>query len=321
MRPNDISPMVLAPQTTQTNIAVEPRPLPHARFSSTSSSASSSASFPRVDEHIVTPEVTYDEIIRGRKVSAMTALYPHAKAQNDLAFLIAPHVKPGYVALTELLTRAAVGSDFGTDVCVCREGTDPETKSRYLEEISFEVVNEQSMRDVTEKAEDLSFRGVRRVFGVFVKTGNVCEWSKLENKFVPMNKEGCIEDPLFVRPIAVKAVVDFALGEDEVVRALIVKNNSAIVAFKENVEHHAHKLGVDEGRKLGVDEGHKRGVDEGVLQGRREALIDQLAERFGDVPTEVNVRIQAADIAQLRGWSKKLFTVTSIDGVFGADPS
>jgi hypothetical protein len=60
------------------------------------------------------------------------------------------------------------------------------------------------------------------------------------------------------------------------------------------------------------------GVDEGVLKGRREALIDQLDERFGDVPTEVLARIHVADIAQLRAWSKKLFTAASIDSVFDA---
>lgn len=302
MRPNDVRPMLLAPQTAQTNIAVESRMPLHARTELRSP-------FPPVDEHLVKPEVTYDEIIRGRKVTAMTALHPHAEAQNQLAFLIAPHVKPGYRSLTELLTRAAVASDFGTDVCVCRDGIDPATGSRYLEEISFEVVNEQTMRDVTEKAEDLIHRGVRRVFGIFVKTGEVCEWSKAANKFVPMNKDGFIEDPLFVRPIAVKALVDFALCEDEVARALNVKNNAAIVALKQ----HERKLGVDEGRKLGVDEGR--------LQERRDTLIDLLVERFGDVPTEVLARIHAADIAQLRGWSKKLFTVTSMDGVFAADPS
>jgi hypothetical protein len=186
---------------------------------------------------------------------------------------------------------------------------------------------------VTEKAEDLILRGVRRVFAVFVKTGAVCEWSKTENKFVPMNKDGVIEDPLFVRPIAVKALFDYALSEDEVVHALNVKNNSAIVALKQHAEQHGHKLGVDEGRKLGVDEGHKlgvdeghkRGVDEGVLKGeikaRREILIDQLGDRFGDVPTDVHARIHAADLAQLRGWLKRVFAAASIDAVFAADPS
>ncbi len=287
--------MLLAPQT---HAAVESRPLTYAR---TEHRSKPSPSFPPIDEHLVTPEVTYDEIIRGRKVDAMTALLPHAQAQGRLAFLISPHVLAGFVVPTELLTRVTHGSNFATDVCVCKEGMDPATDARYLEEISFEVVNEQSMRDVTEKAEDLILRGVRRVFGVFVKTGAVCEWSKVENKFVPLNKEGFIEDPLFVRPIAVKALVDYALSEEEVVRALNVKNNAAIVAIKQHA--------------------HKSGVDEGELKGRREILIELLGERFGDVPTEVRARIHAADLAQLRGWSKKLFTVASIDAVFAADSS
>jgi hypothetical protein len=313
--------MLLAPQT---QAAVESRS-PYTRVKSRSAPPTSPSSFPPIDEHLVTPEVTYDEIIRGRKVDAMTALLPHATAQGRLAFLISPHVLPGFVVPTELLTRVTQGSNFATDVCVCQEGDDPATGARYLEEISFEVVNEQSMRDVTEKAEDLILRGVRRVFAVFVKTGAVCEWSKTENKFVPMNQDGVIEDPLFVRPIAVKALFDYALSEDEVVHALNVKNNSAIVALKQHAEQHGHKLGVDEGRKLGVDEGHKRGVDEGVLKGeikaRRETLIDQLGDRFGDVPAEVHARIHAADLAQLRGWLKRVFAAASMDAVFAADPS
>ena len=262
------------------------------------------ASFPPVDQHVVKPEVTYDEMIRGRKVSAMTALFPHAKAQNGLAFLIAPHVKPGYVALTELLTRAAEDSDFGTDVCVCREGTDPETGSRYLEEISFEVVNEQTMRDVREKAEDLIRRGVRRVFAIFVKKSQACEWSKATNAFVTLDNADVLEDELFVRPIAVKALLDYRLSENEVARALDLKGNPAIESLKENA------------RKLGVDEGRKLGVDEGLLHGRRETLVELVNDRFGDIPTDIEARIRTAGLAQLRQWSKMLLTAGSLNDVF-----
>lgn len=44
-------------------------------------------------------------------------------------------------------------------------GRESATGARYLEEVAFEVVN-ASRADVTERAEDLSARGVRRVFGV-----------------------------------------------------------------------------------------------------------------------------------------------------------
>ncbi len=272
---------------------------------------------------------TYEEIIRGRRVSTMTALHPHAEAQSRLAFLLRPHVKPGWEALTELLTRAAWDSDFGTDVCVCQQGKDPETGSRYLEELSFEVVNEQKMRDIREKAEDLSARGVRRVFAIFIKKGEICEWSQAEGKFVALKTPDVLDDPLLIRPIPVKALMDFAASENEVAKALILKGNSAIEELKQNVHQQGadegrklgidegRKLGIDEGRKLGIDEGRKLGIDEGALNGRRETLLEQLGDRFGDVPREFNTRIRQANVEELRQWSKKLLTAPTMADVFG----
>ncbi|MBK9263550.1 MAG: Uma2 family endonuclease [Polyangiaceae bacterium] len=280
-------PMVLAPAA---HGGVESRSIPRADRRPTSP-------FPPVDEHLVQPEAEARyEMIRGRKVSAMVALLPHAKAQGRLAFLTAPHVRPGYSMSTELLTRASEKSDFGTDVCVCRDGTDPATGSRYLEEISFEVVNEQRLRDVTDKAEDLIHRGVRRVFAIFVKTNQVAEWSKDEGKFVPLNEDGVIEDKLFIRPIAVRALIDFAEGENEVARALITKGNAEIVKLKED----AHKKG--------LDEGHKKGV--------HDTFCRLLRLRFGNVPDAVQQRIDVASIEELERWTERLFVATSLDDVF-----
>lgn len=70
--------------------------------------------------------------------------------------MIGAHVKEGYVGSTDLLTRAAPSSDFATDTCIRRDGIDPATNTRYLQELAFEVVNEQSMRDITDQAEDLT---------------------------------------------------------------------------------------------------------------------------------------------------------------------
>lgn len=63
---------------------------------------------------------------------------------------------------TELLTRVGPKSDFATDLCIRREGIDADTGRRYLEELAFEVVSEQPLRDITDKTEDLLARGVRR---------------------------------------------------------------------------------------------------------------------------------------------------------------
>ena len=120
--------------------------------------------FPRLDEHLVKPE-TREEMIRGRRVIAMPAHPPHADRHFKLDYVLGPHVKRGYVGSTELLTRAGPGSDFATDTCIRKEGDDPRTGTRYLEELAFEVVNEQSRRDITEKAEDLtSLEPQRNIF-------------------------------------------------------------------------------------------------------------------------------------------------------------
>ena len=129
---------------------------------------------PRLDERLVEPEMR-EEMLRGRRMVAMPANPPHADLQLGLAYVIGAHVKAGFVGAAELLTHAAKGSDFATNVCIRRQGIDPETETRCLEELAFEVVNEQSLGDITAKAEDLTARRVRRVVAIFVKTGKVRE--------------------------------------------------------------------------------------------------------------------------------------------------
>jgi len=297
-------------------------------------------SFARVDEHIVVPEVSRIELIDGREVIDVGALPPHADAQALTGFLLAAHVLHEYVVATELLTRSAVDSDFATDVCIRKRGVDPETGSRYLEELSFEIVNEQSMTDVTGKARNLDRRGVRRIFAIFVKTGEIREWSKTSGEFVRLDMQGMFDDPVFVRPIAVKALIDSTLGEaeNEVAKALIVKKNPEIVKLQHEAELHGHKQGVDEGRKKGLDEGHKKGLDEGhkkgLDEGRKKALDEGhkkgldvgrnmlrhlLHHRFGDLAVAAASRIDAATAEQLERWTAQLFSVASIEELFASD--
>jgi hypothetical protein len=78
--------------------------------------------FPRVDDHLVLPEVTRDEIIGGRRVVASPAHLPHATQHTRLDYVLEAHVAPGYQAATDLLTRHDEESDFATDACVLKEG-------------------------------------------------------------------------------------------------------------------------------------------------------------------------------------------------------
>ncbi len=217
---------------------VEPKPPERYR----APSGGSPTAFPRVDDQLVRPE-TREELVRGRAVVAMPAKPPHAERHFELDYLTRGALAPGYVGATDLLTRAGPSSDFATDTCIRREGIDPATGARYLEELAFEIVNEQSLRDITERAEDLSARGVRRIIAIFVKKGEVREWSAEQNDWVVLDPSSTLEDRTLVQPIPIRALLDRAEADAAVVRALHAKKNPEIVA----IEAKATREGVLEG--------------------------------------------------------------------------
>jgi hypothetical protein len=185
--------------------------------------------FPGIDDHLVVPEITRDEIIGGVRVVAFPAKLPHATQHGDLHYVLRAHVAPGYHAAVDLLTRHDEESDFASDACVFKEGVDPATGGRYLEEIAFEVVSEQNERFVTEKAVRMHRRGVRRIFTIWVKgERRVCEWSSESGSWRLLHPESRIEDPGLVTPLAVAALLDAATADNAVVAALIAKDNPAI---------------------------------------------------------------------------------------------
>lgn len=280
-------------------------------------------SFPRIDDHLIKPEVSQFELIRGREVDVSGSDPPHADAQSRLSFLILAHVVGGFIVASELLTRMAEKSNFATDVCIRKDGIDPETNTRYLEEIAFEIVNTQRKRNVTEKADDMAIRGVRRVFAVFLKAGEVAEWSAEQRKFIPLEKDALIHDPVFVRPVPVQAILDQTFGEDEAAQALITKRNHAIVKHERDVEKKGRKEGLAEGRKQGRKQGrveghkqgHKQGLDQGLDVGRQ-LLLGMIQMRFGDVPAPIRSQIEAADAVALQAWGRKVLGSASLHDVF-----
>jgi hypothetical protein len=242
--------------------------------------------FPPVDEHLVEPEVTRDEVIRGRRVVALPALEPHADLHLTMDRVLGTHVREGYIGSSDLLTRVTEGSDFATDVSVRKDGTDPTTGRRYLEEVAFEIVHTQSVRDVIEKGEDLCARGVRRFFAVFVKKREIRElragvWKTLDSS-------DHIEDPCFVRPIPVAELLDAAQADDAVAHALLAKKNHVIEAA----------------------------VSDSEARGRAKALLEVLDARNIPVPEPIRARILATtDIAALQRWQIRAITAASLDDV------
>jgi hypothetical protein len=246
---------------------------------------------PSLDDHLVAPE-TRAERIRGRHVEAMPAHPPHADRQLELAYALRGSLKPGYVGATELLTRAGPGSDFATDVCVRKAGTDPATGTRYLEELAFEVVHEQSARDVREKAEDLTARGVRRVLAVFVKTGKVSLWSREKGAWLDLDPEGSLTDECLSRPIRIKALLDAAEADAAVAAALVEKQHPVIEAVKA----------------------------ETFREGQAAAVLAVLAARGVTLPEEARARIAACrDASLLERWLARAAVAGSVEDVLGPD--
>jgi hypothetical protein len=190
------------------------------------------SSFPRLDEHLVRPE-TREEMIDGRIVLALPALEPHAEHHYELDYVTRGGVAPGYVGATDLLTRTGARTQFSADTCIRREGIDPATGTRYLEELAFEVVHEQSLANVTKRARDLTARGVRRIIAIFVKTNEVRDWSPSLDDWITFDPNGTIEDRTLATPLPVRALLDRAAANRAVVQGLKAKRDPAILEIEE----------------------------------------------------------------------------------------
>jgi hypothetical protein len=186
---------------------------------------------PRLDEHLV-EEGTREEVLRGERLFAAPAREPHADRHCELDYVIRGHVKDGYIAAADMLTRTGPGSEFATDTAVRKRGIDPATRTRYLEELAFEVVSTQSMREMVLRAEDLTTRGVRRLLAIFVGRGEVFEWSANEHRFVRLPLDSMLDDVTLARPILIRALLDAALADDAVVDALDAKGNPRLRELK-----------------------------------------------------------------------------------------
>jgi hypothetical protein len=184
--------------------------------------------FPGVDDHLVVPEVTRDEIIGGRRVVAQPAQPPHGKQRALLNHVLQAHLTPGYLGATNLLTRYDQDSDFASSACVYKAGIDSATGERCLEEITFDVVSDQNEEAVAEKAPRRHRRGVRRIFALFVEDQRVCEWSAERQSWRPLERDSEIEDPCLVTPLPVAALLDRDAAAIAVVKGLVAQGNPEI---------------------------------------------------------------------------------------------
>jgi len=240
------------------NAAMDPKPSPTDVWLAPGDSRSSVALHlpgdnehtprPYVDERLVEPE-TREEIVRGQRLHVLPANPEHGDEHTEVTYVVRTHVAPNYTVSTDLLTRASPHSDFATDTCVRRSGIDPRTQSRYLEELAFEVVNEQSMAHMLERAQDLTSCGVRRLIAIFVKKGEISEWSAKDDRWIPLDLDGFLQDPTLVHPFPLRALLDAATADDALVDALAAKKNPRLAQR----EHEREEQGLERGLSKAIE--------------------------------------------------------------------
>lgn len=204
--------------------------------------------WPAVDDYLDEPETTRWERVGGQRVWASPSKLEHAAPHMRLDYLVAAHARPGYVGASDLKTRVSDDDEFASDTCLLKDGIDPRTGRRYLEELSFEIVNKRSQAKVDARARAFAARGVRRQIAINVRTGTVSEWDKTKGKWRPLDPKRRIHDKCLARPLEVAALLDAARADDEVARALEAKGNPAI----EEMKTKSHARGFEEGRREGI---------------------------------------------------------------------
>ncbi len=253
---------------------------------------------PGVDDRLAIPEAG-EEYIDGVRYEVMAGEPEHADPQCQLAYVVSACVASGYIASTELLTRVDQGSDFATDVCVRRAGTDPQTGQRYLEEISFEVANTQTLNKLDKRAKKLVTRGVRRVFGLLVEEEKVYEWTRSGARKVRA-LQGQIRDRVFHTPLRVRAILDAAEAKRLVFDAMVNEGDPYLGSYVEKREKKSRQEGREEGRKAGREEG--------LIESLRNTVEDVCQVTGIEWSTERKARVETMSLSELQALWEQLMT-------------
>lgn len=244
---------------------------------------------PAVDERLVAPEARY-EIDDGKLVYVAPADEPHGEAHGALAALLRAHCAAEYKVAIDMLTRTSKVSDIAPDASVYPAARDPRTGGRQLEEIAFELLATTRLSTAASKADQLTKRGVRRVFGIDLVKRRVVEWSRQLSSWSILPIVGVIEDRVFAEPVPIEGLLDIAANDDLVVRAWRMRGHPEFAAERE------------QGRAEGREEGREEGRVEGREEGLRDALRTVLTARFGPLEGDVAARIDRATFEMLERW-------------------
>lgn len=301
--------------------AGHPLEAPGSRYPGDVSTPERSASWPQVSDYAVEPE-TGEELFDGEVREALPAGPLHSRQHSQVDFVLRAYGAPDYGADTDLLTRQAVEYNFASDTCIRRNGIDPATGDRYLEELAFEIKSTQRMSDLEKRSRVMAERGVRRIFAIPVRgdatgsnlvAGPLVEWIHVEECWRTYHDDEVIEDPCLHEPLPVRALLDGVEADNAVAQALLAKGNRVLVSYGDA----RHRTGVVEGRKEGRRAGRRKGRAEGQKLGLRRSIQLQLESRGIVMDAAGRARIDScSELAVLERWVVRAAHVASARQLF-----
>jgi hypothetical protein len=261
-----------------------------------------------VSDYTVEPE-SGQEMFNGQVREASPAGPKHSRQHSQVDFVLCANAAPGYGTDIDLLTRQAPQHNFASDICIRKNGVDPATGDRYLEELAFEIKATQSTENLEERVRIMARRGVRRIFAIPVRgdaagneiiAGPVSEWMSTEDRWRTYRNDEVITDRCLLEPLPVRALLDAVEADDAVAQALLHKGNRVLVRYGD--------ARAAEGRVQGEERAAREYVH--LIMQARGIGIDAAAR----------ARIAAcSDVSVLQRWVVRAAMVASAHELFVAD--
>lgn len=182
---------------------------------------------PAVDDRLVMPETRF-EIHDGEVRYVSPADELHGSRHSKLSALLEAYVNLEFDVAVDMLTRTSTTNDFAPDASVFPRERDPQTGTRQIEQLAFEIVSTERLAHAGEKARKLLARGVRRVFAIDVERKRALEWATRLDSWQMLASNAAIEDAVFALPVPIEALVSASHTDDAIAAALIAKGNAVI---------------------------------------------------------------------------------------------
>jgi hypothetical protein len=78
------------------------------------------------------------------------------------------------------------------------------------------------------------------------------------------------------------------------------------------------RLATERGMQQGLQQGMQQGMQQGLQKGEVAVLRRQLHKRFGELPEEIELRLNNATLAQLEVWADRVLDARTVEEIFGA---